>query len=117
MTDTSSDVDTTTPPTAKHTVVVPNSINMASLLGPGDEHLGLIEQAFDADIHVRGNRITLSGQPSEIALAERLPAELVAIIRTGQGVTGETVERVLAMLRAETTERPADVLSLNILSN
>jgi phosphate starvation-inducible PhoH-like protein len=32
-------------------------------------------------------------------------------------VTGETVERVLAMLRTETTERPADVLSLNILSN
>ena len=117
MTDTTSDVGTTTAPTAKHTVVVPNSINMVSLLGPGDEHLGLIEQAFDADIHVRGNRITLTGQPSEIALAERLLDELVAIIRTGQGVTGETVERVLAMLRAETTERPADVLSLNILSN
>ena len=32
-------------------------------------------------------------------------------------MTAETVERVLAMLRAETTERPADVLSLNILSN
>ena len=59
MTDTTSDVGTTTAPTAKHTVVVPNSINMVSLLGPGDEHLGLIEQAFDADIHVRGNRITL----------------------------------------------------------
>jgi phosphate starvation-inducible PhoH-like protein len=52
-----------------------------------------------------------------VALAERLLDELVTIIRTGQGVTGETVERVLAMLRAETTERPADVLSLNILSN
>src|SRR6188768_1701189 len=117
MTDSTDVATTPTPPPAKHTVVVPNSINMVSLLGPGDEHLGLIEQAFDADIHVRGNRITLSGQPSEIALAERLLDELVAIIRTGQGVTTETVERVLAMLRAETTERPADVLSLNILSN
>ena len=101
----------------KHTVVVPNSINMVSLLGPGDEHLALIEKSFDADVHVRGNRITLHGLPSEIALAERLLDELVAIIRTGQGVTPETVERVLAMLRTETTERPADVLSLNILSN
>ncbi|NHC24086.1 PhoH family protein [Nocardioides sp. IC4_145] len=101
----------------RHTVVVPNSINMVSLLGPGDEHLGLIEQAFDADVHVRGNRITLYGEPGEVALAERLLEELVTIIRTGQGVTGETVERVLTMLRAETTERPADVLSLNILSN
>ena len=43
--------------------------------------------------------------------------ELVTIIRTGQGISPETVERVIAMLRAETTERPADVLSLNILSN
>lgn len=101
----------------RHTVVVPNSIDMVSLLGPGDEHLGLIERGFDAEIHVRGNRITLHGDPGEVALAERLIDELVAIIRTGQGVTPETVERVASMLRAETTERPADVLSLNILSN
>ena len=101
----------------RHTVVVPNSINMVSLLGPGDEHLSLIESSFDAEVHVRGNRITLNGDPGEVALAERLLDELVAIIRTGQGVTSETVERVLQMLRAETTERPADVLSLNILSN
>lgn len=117
MTDATPATAPTTAATAKHTVVVPNSINMVSLLGPGDEHLGLIERAFDADVHVRGNRITLEGQPAEIALVERLLDELVTIIRTGQGVTGETVERVLAMLQAETTERPADVLSLNILSN
>jgi len=101
----------------KHTVTVPNSINMVSLLGPGDEHLGLIESAFDADVHVRGNRVTLEGPPAELAMIERLLDELVTILRTGQNVTGETVERVLAMLRTETTERPADVLSLNILSN
>ncbi|HWJ83107.1 MAG TPA: PhoH family protein [Nocardioides sp.] len=101
----------------RHTVVVPNSIDMVSLLGPGDEHLDLIETGFNAQIHVRGNRITLHGEPGEVALAERLIDELVAIIRTGQGVTRETVERVAAMLRTETTERPADVLSLNILSN
>ena len=103
--------------TTSHVVVVPNSINMVSLLGPGDEHLGLIEKAFEADVHVRGNQVTLRGEPAEVALAERLIDELVTIIRTGQGVTGETVEREIAMLRAETTERPADVLSLNILSN
>ncbi len=103
--------------TTRHTVVVPNSIDLVSLLGPADEHLALIERAFDADIHVRGNRITLQGDPGEIALAERLLDELVTILRTGQGLSTETVERVLAMLRTETTERPADVLSLNILSN
>ncbi|MEO5653206.1 MAG: PhoH family protein [Marmoricola sp.] len=101
----------------QHTVVVPNSINMVSLLGPGDEHLSLMERAFAVDLHVRGNQITLRGEPAEVALAERMLEELVTIIRTGQGMTTETVERVIGMLRAETTERPADVLSLNILSN
>jgi phosphate starvation-inducible PhoH-like protein len=104
-----------TPP--RHTVAIPNSIDMVSLLGPGDEHLGLLERSFEVRVHVRGNRITLTGEPAEVALAERLLDELVAILRTGQGVTPETVERVVTMLRAETTERPADVLSLNILSN
>ena len=100
-----------------HAIVVPNSIPMVALLGPSDEHLTLIENAFAADIHVRGNQVTLRGAPAEVALVERLLDELVTIIRTGQGVTPETVERAIAILRTETTERPADVLSLNILSN
>jgi phosphate starvation-inducible PhoH-like protein len=100
-----------------HTVVVPNSINMVALLGPGDEHLGLIEKAFAADVHVRGNEINVRGASAEVALVERLVDELVTILRTGQGLSTETVERVISMLRAETNERPAEVLSLNILSN
>ncbi len=111
MTDTSPQVRPT------HTVVVPNSIDMVSVLGPGDEHLRLIERAFEADVHVRGNRITLTGESAEVAMAERLLDEVVTLVRTGQGVTGETVERIIQMLRTETQERPADVLSLNILSN
>ena len=101
----------------QHIVDVPNSINMVALLGPNDEHLALIEAGFDADIHVRGNRVTLRGASHELALAERLIDELVTILRTGQGLTPETVERAIGMLRAESQERPADVLSLNILSN
>jgi phosphate starvation-inducible PhoH-like protein len=103
--------------TAKHVVVVPHSVNMVSVLGPGDEHLSFIEREFAAEIHVRGNRITLQGEQGEVALIERLLDELVSLLRTGQGVTTETVERATAMLRQETTERPAEVLSLNILSN
>jgi phosphate starvation-inducible PhoH-like protein len=105
------------PETPAHTIVVPSSVPMVSLLGPSDEHLILIEKSFDADIHVRGNQVTLRGEQAEVALIERLLDELVTIIRTGQGVTTETVERAIGILRTETTERPADVLSLNILSN
>jgi phosphate starvation-inducible PhoH-like protein len=88
--------------TPQHTITVPASIPMVALLGPGDEHLDLIEKAFKADVHVRGNEITLSGESAEVALAERLMDELVTIIRTGQGITTETVERAISMLRAET---------------
>ena len=109
--------DATRGPGTLHTVVVPHSINMVALLGPGDEHLALIEKALEADVHVRGNEISLRGEPAEVAMAERMLDELVTIVRTGQGLGPETVERVIAMLRAETSERPADVLSLNILSN
>ena len=73
--------------TPQHTIVVPASIPMVALLGPGDEHLNLIEKAFKADVHVRGNQITLRGEQAEVALAERLMDELVTIIRTGQGLT------------------------------
>ncbi len=104
-------------PTAKHTVVVPNSVDMVSVLGPADEFLGVIEANFDADVHVRGNRITLHGEPSDLAMIERLLEEMVTLIRTGQGLTADAVTRIIGMLRADTEEKPADVLSLNILSN
>jgi predicted transcriptional regulator len=72
---------------------------MVALLGPRDEHLALIEKSFAADIHVRGNQVTLRGEPAEVALAERLIDELATIIRTGQGITPDTVERAIGLLQ------------------
>lgn len=100
-----------------HTFTVPSSIDAVALFGAGDEFLRLIERDFEADIHVRGNRVSVTGEPGEVALVERLLDELTTIVRTGQGMTRETVERTVGMLRTETQERPAEVLSLNILSN
>jgi len=101
----------------RHTIVIPPSVQVVAVLGARDEFVDVIEREFDADIHVRGNEVNVAGPQSEVALIERLIDELVAMVRTGQGLTVETVERVIAMLRTETQERPADVLSLNILSN
>src|SRR5688500_14053035 len=100
-----------------HTFTVPASVDAVALFGPADEFLRLIESSFEARIHARGNVITVTGPTGEAALVERLLDELVAIIRTGQGLSRELVERSISMLRAETQERPAEVLSLNILSN
>jgi phosphate starvation-inducible protein PhoH and related proteins len=99
------------------TVVIPASVPTVAVLGPNDEFLRIVERECDADIHARGNEITLSGTAAEMALAEGVLDELVTIVRTGQGLTPELVERVVQMLRTERSEKPAEVLSANILSN
>jgi phosphate starvation-inducible PhoH-like protein len=102
----------------QHKIVVPASVPMVSLLGSADEFIRAVEQQFpDTDVHVRGNEITVSGEPQNVALVERLIDELVLVLRTGQPLTVDAIERSIHMLRAETTERPADVLTLDILSN
>jgi len=89
---------------------------MVALLGSGDAYLRLIENAFPtADILVRGNQITISSNPDEVAVLEMLFAEMLAMLRTGQALTPESVERSISLMRSGT--RPAEVLTANILSN
>src|ERR1700729_2187121 len=90
---------------------------MVALLGTGDELLHVIEREFAADIHVRGNEITVSGPPSETALVAKLFDELLESQRRGADLSPDAVERIAAMLRAEHTVRPADVLTQGILSS
>jgi phosphate starvation-inducible PhoH-like protein len=90
---------------------------MVSLLGSGDELLHVIERDFDADIHVRGNEITATGTPAETALVTALFDELVELLRKGAELNADAVERTAAMLRAERGVRPADVLTVGILSS
>ena len=97
-------------------IVVPGSQAMVSLLGSRDELLRIIEQALDSDIHVRGNEITISGDPADNALAVRLFEELLELVAAGQTLTADSVTHALGILRAGESERPAEVLNLNILS-
>jgi len=89
---------------------------MVALLGSRDELLRVIETKLDSDIHVRGNEITITGAPADNAIAVRLFEELLELIRAGQNLTPDAVGHALGMLTADSAERPAEVLSLNILS-
>jgi phosphate starvation-inducible PhoH-like protein len=102
--------------TAQTRIVVPDALAMVSLLGSGDEILKLIEKSVRADVHVRGNEITLTGSPADNAFAERVFAELLALLEKGEPLDTDAVRRILGMLTAGTGERPAEVLTLNILS-
>jgi phosphate starvation-inducible PhoH-like protein len=97
-------------------VTVPASVEMVNILGPRDEFLRILERELEAGIHVRGNEITLTGSPVAVDLAVDVITELVTVLRTGQGLTADAVERICTMLTAREEARPADVLTHNILS-
>ena len=46
-------------------ILVPGSQPMVALLGQRDELLKLVEVAFDSQIVVRGNEITITGEEAE----------------------------------------------------
>ncbi|SFE40844.1 phosphate starvation-inducible protein PhoH [Blastococcus tunisiensis] len=104
------------PPPVRTTITVPESVSMVALLGSADELLRLVEAEVDADVHVRGNEIAVTGQPADNAFAVRVFDELIALLGTGQGLRPDSVRRVIAMLKSGGSERPADVLSLDIIS-
>ena len=88
---------------------------MVNLLGPRDEFLRILEEQLSAELHVRGGQVTLSGKPADLAQAADVLTELVTILRTGQGLTGETVERVIQM--SDEPHSAAEVLTQNIISS
>jgi phosphate starvation-inducible PhoH-like protein len=108
---------TSRPPQTSTKIVVPGAHSMVSLLGSRDELLRVVERAFRSDIHVRGNEITITGEAAETAQAATLFEELIALLGKGDVLTPDSVERSLAMLRSSNPERPAEVLTLNILSS
>ncbi len=98
-------------------MAIPASINMVSVLGPRDEFLRILERELAADLHVRGNEITITGTPADVTTAADVLAELITIVRTGQGLAADTVERTLGMVTSDEAASAAEVLTQNILSS
>ncbi|MER7898063.1 PhoH family protein [Streptomyces sp. NPDC096046] len=109
---------------ARAQLTVPAQHPMVTVLGSGDSLLRVIEKAFPAaDIHVRGNEISAVGDSKDVALIARVFDEMMLVLRTGQPMTEDAVERSIAMLKASDNgesdgqETPAEVLTQNILSS
>ena len=92
-------------------VLVPANHVMTQVLGPHDELLDVIEDAFsESRIHVRGNEITVEGEDAQIVT--RVFEEMVVMAERGQPVDGSTLDRIIDMVRAD--ERPSEVLTSEI---
>ncbi|WP_445170703.1 PhoH family protein [Mycolicibacterium sp. Dal123E01] len=107
--------ETTAASQVRSSMTVPSDL-VVGLLGSADENLRALERGLSADVHVRGNTVTLSGEPADIAMAERVIAELIAIAAGGQTLSPDAVRRSIAMIAGADNESPAEVLTLDILS-
>ena len=99
--------------------LVRSSINVppdliVGLLGSADENLRALESLLTAEIHARGNALTLSGEPADVALAERVVSELIAVVASGHPLTPDAVRHSVSMLTGAGNESPAEVLTLDI---
>jgi phosphate starvation-inducible PhoH-like protein len=99
-------------------ITVPNAIPMVAVVGPHDDNLRTIEAAFPSvNITVRGNEITLRGPHADCARLENLFSELMVVIRSGNTLNVDAVTRAIEMLEHKPADHPAEVMSLNIVSN
>jgi phosphate starvation-inducible PhoH-like protein len=99
-------------------ITIPTAIPMVALLGPGDANILAIEAAFPSvNITVRSNEITLRGPHIDCIALEKLFGEMLVVIRSGQSLNVDAVLRSIVMIESQPPQSPAEVLSLNIVSN
>ena len=99
-----------------------DGVAMVQLLGPQDRLLRVVEREHpDVDVLVRGNEITLSGEPGAVTAARVLVDELLAMTKAGHDLGPSDVTSSNRILRnaaeAGGGPRPSEVLGEAILSS
>jgi phosphate starvation-inducible protein PhoH and related proteins len=106
--------------TAQVKILVPGNQPMVALLGQRDELLKLVESAFDSQILVRGNEITVTGPEGEAEIVGQLFEELLTLLERGHVLTessvGQTIDLMKGANGAPPSERPSDVLGDRVLT-
>jgi len=94
-------------------VLVPGNHLMVDLLGEHDDLLRRVEGAFPVAILVRGNEITLTGDPEATARVARLFEELIVLVEQGHPLDRDGIDRAIAMVESDL--RPSDVLLTEVV--
>ena len=97
-------------------ILVPDQTHIAELVGQRDELLRRIEEEFSSDILVRGNEITIDGPEDDAKRAAIVFEELLTLLRQGQTLTAESVDRAVAMVKRDGGPRPSEVMGDTILA-
>ena len=99
-------------------LTLPADIPSVALTGPNDSYIRALENAFkDVAITVRGNEVILRGSSDGTERVKKLMQNFLTVVRAGQPLSDDAVRRSIAMILSDGNETPAEVLTLNILSN
>jgi phosphate starvation-inducible PhoH-like protein len=99
-------------------LTLPSDIPSVALTGPNDSYIRALENAFkDVAITVRGNEVILRGSTDGTERVKKLMQNFLTVVRSGQTLSDDAVRRSIAMILSDGNETPAEVLTLNILSN
>lgn len=99
-------------------IKLPAAFSMVALVGPNDSYFRILEARFpELAITIRGNEIYVKGANDEVKQFSELIEELIAILRGGQNLNEDMIMRCVAMIKQDPAQHPAEVLTLNILSN
>jgi len=99
-------------------LTLPSDIPSVALTGPNDSYIRALESAFrDVAITVRGNEVILRGSAEGTERVKKLIQNFLTVVRAGQPLSDDAVRRSIAMILGDGNETPAEVLTLNILSN
>jgi len=91
--------------------LIADGAELSALLGPGDEHLALVRQAFTAaKIEATRQEVLIRGEQAEVDLLARLIQELLEVVRRGQPLTGAEIKYALRSIRRGENEKLGDVL-------
>ena len=80
----------------------------SELAGPGDAIMRTLEGHLDADLFLRGNLLTLDGEPAAVETAEAVVRELSDLVRQGHEIAPGTISAITGALDAQ--ESPSEIL-------
>lgn len=80
-------------------LTIPDSVDMTALMGPADSLLRRIEAATDATITVRGNQISVMGEPVEANRVISIFSQLIQMVSLGETPSPDEVDLLLSRSR------------------
>jgi len=81
-------------------IAVPEE-ELASLFGTYDENLKQLESVFGVRIRTQGNELTVEGDPSGVAKAERTLSQLAGLMREGYRIANGDVKTAAQLVAAD----------------